>query len=249
VVSATDGSVTNREEAAVTGAQFPLAELAGISPYFALREGGTAGFEPVASLVADTDEAASRLGERIDDVAARLGTTQRWIGASILYEGWASRLTSIYAGCVILAGPVPDLAVARMYYRAPPAGPVDLLASPLVATDPGPGWLALTEHLGLLAAAIRRQVRIGRHLLRGNLASALAGSLATLDRKGHGPLDELIGCAWAQPAELSRYGQWRTTPDGPRYARTTCCGFTRLEGRGRCGDCSLSWRQARPEGR
>jgi hypothetical protein len=229
----------------VTEAQFRLAELARIGPYFALRDRSEPGFEPVTALIADTAQAAARLGERIDDVSARLGTAQRWIGASILFQGWAARLTSIYAGSAVLAGTVPDLSAARLRYRAPPSGPVDLLATPLVAADLGAGWQLLAgEHLDPLASAIRRQVRIGRHLLRGNLASALAGSLMVLARQGHGPLDELIGLAWAQPAELGRYGQWRATPDGPRYARTTCCGYTQLPGGRRCGDCSLSWPRA-----
>jgi hypothetical protein len=229
----------------VTQAQFRLAELARIGPYFALQDGSDAGFEPVTSLIADTAQAAARLGERIDDVSARLGTAQRWIGASILFQGWAARLTSIYAGSAVLAGAVPDLSAARLRYRAPPGGPVDLLATPLVATDLGAGWQLLAgEHLEPLTRAIRRQVRIGQHLLRGNLASALAGSLMMLARQDHGPLDELIGLAWAQPAELDRYGQWRLTPAGPRYARTTCCGYTQLADGGRCGDCSLSWRRA-----
>jgi hypothetical protein len=233
----------------VARTQFPLAELAQTGPYFALRDGGRAGgdvgFEPVASLIADTPQAAARLGQRIDDVSALLGTTQRWIGASIMFQGWAARLTSIYAGSAVLGGPVPDLAAARLYYRVPATGPVDLLAAPLVAADPGTGWQPLAGHLDLLAAAIRRQVRIGQHLLRGNLASALAGSLMVLGRTGHGPLDKLISHAWAQPVELRRYGQWRVTPEGPRYARTTCCGYTRLAGGHRCGDCALSWRLPR----
>jgi hypothetical protein len=229
----------------VTEVQLPLAQLARIGPYFALQDGSGAGFEPVVSLIGDTAQAAARLGERIDDVAARLGTVQRWIGASILFQGWAARLTSIYAGSAVLAGAVPDLSAARLRFRAPPSGPVDLLATPLLATDPGTGWRLLAgQHLDPLARAIRRQVRIGRYLLRGNLASALAGSLMVLAGQGHGPLDELTGRAWAQPAELRRCGWWRDTPDGLRYARTTCCGFTQLEGGGRCGDCPLSWRRA-----
>jgi hypothetical protein len=229
----------------VTEAQFLLADLARIGPYFVLHDGSDAGFEPVTSLIADTTQAAARLGERIGDVSARLGTAQRWIGASILFQGWAARLTSIYAGSAVLAGAVPDLSAARLHYRAPLSGPVDLAATPLVVTDPGAGWRLLArEHLDPLARAIRRQVRIGQHLLRGNLASALAGSLMVLARQGHGPLDELIGLAWAQPAELERYGRWRVTPAGPRYARTTCCGYLQLAGGRRCGDCALAWRRA-----
>jgi len=230
----------------MTEPELPLVELARIGPYFALQDGSAdAGFEPVGALIADTQEAAARLGGRIDDVSARLGTAQRWIGASILFQGWAARLTSVYAGSAVLAGVVPDLSAARLRYRAPPSGPVDLVAAPLVVTDLDSGWrLLLGEHLDPLIRAIRRQVRVGQHLLRGNLASALAGSLMVLSRQGHGPLDELTGLAWAQPAELRRYGTWRATPDGLRYARTTCCGFMQLEGGRRCGDCALSWRRA-----
>lgn len=229
----------------MTEGQFPLAELARIGPYFALRESGDAGFEPVGDLIAGTAPAASVLSDRIDEVSARLGTEQRWIGASILYQGWAARLTSIYAGSALLTGTVPNLSAARLRYRAPAPGPVDLLATQLVATDPAEGWQLLArEHLDPLARAIRHQVRIGQHLLRGNVASALAGSLVVLAMQGLRPLDELIGLAWAQPAELRRYGRWRATPGGRRYARTTCCGLTQLSGGRRCGDCSLAWRRA-----
>jgi hypothetical protein len=230
----------------VTEPQLPLAELARIGPYFALlKDSGGAGFDPVGALIADTPSAAARLGARIDDVSTRLGTTQRWIGASILFQGWAARLTSIYAGSAVLAGAVPDLSAARLRYQAPPSGPVHLLAEPLVAADLATGWrLLIDEHLEPLVRAIRRQVRIGQHLLRGNLASAFAGSLMVLARQGQGPLDELTGLAWARPAELARCGRWRATPDGLRYARRTCCGLTQLPGDRRCGDCALSWRRA-----
>jgi len=236
----------------VTSARIPLAQLAQFGSYLALRDGGTdgdAGFEPVADLLDDTEEGEVRLRARIDDVAARLGTTQRWIGASIMFQGWAARLTSIYTGSVVVAGAVPDLSAARLRYRTTPDGPVDLLAAPLTVTDPGSRWRLLAgEHIDPLANAIRRQVRIGRHLLLGNLASALAGSLMMLAQAGHSRLDELTAAAWAQPAELRRYGQWLTTRDGPHYARTTCCGYMQLRGGRRCADCALSWRRAAATG-
>jgi len=236
----------------VTSARIPLAELARLGSYFALRDGATggeAGFEPVAGLLDGSEESEVRLRARIDDIAARLGTTQRWIGASIMFQGWAAHLTSIYTGSVVLAGAVPDLSAARLQYRRTPDGPVDLLAAPLTVTDPGSGWRLLAGgHIDPLANAIRRQVRIGRHLLLGNLGSALAGSLIVLAQAGHGRLDELTAAAWAQPAELRRYGQWLTARDGPHYARTTCCGYMQLPGGRRCGDCALSWRRAAATG-
>jgi hypothetical protein len=223
-----------------------LGELASIGPYFTLQAGPpdpAAGWEPVTVLTADTGDAGQRLGELIDRTGARLGTDQRWIAASVLFLGWAARLTSIYAGSAVLAGGVPDLDAARLHYRMPASGPAELLAWPLTMVGTGDGWRRLLDgHLGPLSRAVRRPVRIGEHLLLGNLGSAMAGSLAALARAGHGPLETLIAQDWAQPAGLSWCGRWLATPAGPRYARRTCCGYVRLPDGGRCGDCSLTWR-------
>ena len=221
---------------------FRLAELAALGPYFALQEAGATAsgdWQPATAAVTDAD----RLSELIDRVAVRLGGTSRWIAASVFYQGWAARLTSIYAGSIVLGSPVPDLGLDRLHVRVPVSGPAQLLGAPLIAVSADAGWRRLTDdHLTMLAAAIRGQVRIGAQLLRGNLAAALAGSLSAL--AGQVPLADLLRHEWAQPAELARYGQWFDTRPGPRYFRTTCCGFDRVPGGGRCGDCSL----ARPRG-
>jgi iron complex transport system ATP-binding protein len=220
---------------------FRLAGLAALGPYFALQTTGAAAsgdWQPVTALVTD----AGRLAELIDRVAVRLGGA-RWIAASVFYQGWAARLTSIYAGSIVLGSPVPDLGLNRLQVRVPVSGPAELLATPLIAVSVEAGWRRLTDdHLTMLAAAIRGQVRIGAQLLRGNLAAALAGSLGAL--AGQAPLADLLRHEWAQPAGLARYGRWFDTAQGPRYVRTTCCGFDRVPGGGRCGDCSL----ARPRG-
>jgi hypothetical protein len=223
-----------------------LGELASIGPYFALQAGPpdpAAGWLPVTGVTADSGDAGQRLGGLIDRTAGRLATDQRWIAASALFLGWAARLTSIYAGSAVLAGGVPDLAADRLHYRMPPSGPAELLAWPLTMVGTGDGWQSLLDgHLAPLNRAVRRQVRIGEHLLLGNVGSAMAGSLAALARAGHGSLATLIAREWAQPAGLSWCGRWLATPAGPRYARRTCCGYVRVPGGGRCGDCSLTWR-------
>jgi hypothetical protein len=222
---------------------FRLAELAALGPYFALQgdDGCRAGWRPVTGVIADGAE----LAQIVDDIAARLGAAPRWIAASVFYQGWAARLTSIYAGSIVLGGAVPDLAATSLRYLQPPSGPVELLAAPLTAVDAGAGWRRLLgDHLDPLADAVRRQVRIGRHLLLGNLASALAGSAVMLAHAGHGQVEDLISQAWAQPAELARYGHWHPATGGPRYVRTTCCGYDQLSPASRCGDCSLSRRRS-----
>jgi iron complex transport system ATP-binding protein len=226
-------------------ARFLLSELAAVGPYFGLRAGPPSdgsGWRPARELIAD----AEQLSRVLDEVAQRLGAAPRWIAASVFYQGWAARLTSVYAGSLVLRSAIPDLAADGLRYRIPPDAPVQLLAAPLTAVDPATGWRRLfDQHLDPLAASIRGQVRVGQQLLRGNLASALAGSVAMLAGQGHGELAALISLDWAQPAEMRRYGCWRTTPDGIRYVRTTCCGYDLLPDAGRCADCSLVWRRPR----
>jgi hypothetical protein len=226
----------------------PVQELAVIGPYFTLSatEADSRGWRRASALIDDADH----LGEVIGEVAARLGTTQRWIAASVFYQGWAARLTSIYAGSAVTCGAVPDLRADLVRYRHRRSGPVDLSVVQLQPLTTDAGWRHLHDgHLAPLAAAIRGQVRIGGYLLRGNLASALAGALGVLARARREPLDALIGHGWAQPADLAPCGLWVPGPDGPRYARATCCGYEQLEHGGRCGDCSLNWRRSlRPGG-
>jgi hypothetical protein len=219
----------------------PVQQLAAIGPYFALGATGadSQGWLPASSLIQD----AEHLGQVIDEVAARLGTTQRWIAASVFYQGWAARLTSIYAGSAVLCGAVPDLRADLVRYRPRRSGPVDLSVVQLQPLRTDAGWRHLHDgHLAPLAAAVRGRVRIGGYLLRGNAAAALAGALGVLAQARPEPLDALIGHGWAQPANLASCGRWVPGADGPRYARATCCGYEQLEQGGRCGDCSLNWR-------
>jgi ferric iron reductase protein FhuF len=218
-----------------------LGRLAGISSYFAVHDGPADpadGWLPAAGLL---DHGGQPLGEAIDAIDARLATPRRWIAASILFQGWAARLTSIYAGCLVLDGAAPDLAPDRIHYRVPATGPVDMTIDPVVPLDADDAWRRiLDDHLHPLADAFRSQVRAPRRVLEGNIASAMAGSLGTLARTGRGSLTDLIARPWAQPPGLAAYGSWARTAEGPRFARTTCCGYLRIPGAGRCGDCSLA---------
>ncbi len=223
----------------------PLADIGAIGPYFAFgsaRISADAGWRTVPDLIDDD----GCLGQMIDDVAGALGTTQRWIAASIFYQGWTARLTSIYAASACLCGAVPDLRADLVSWRRRQPGPVELNVAPLRSLTPAAGWRSLRdEHLDPLAGAIRRRVRIGRYLLAGNAASALAGALGTIATQRPYPLDSLLRLHWARPVDLASSGRWLRTPAGPRYARTTCCGYEQLDQGGRCGDCSLNWHGAR----
>ncbi|MDR2984272.1 MAG: hypothetical protein LBV34_05460 [Nocardiopsaceae bacterium] len=223
----------------------PLADIATIGPYFELTSLGKSeheGWLAVRTLIDD----AGRLRRMIDDVAVRLGTRQRWIAASVFYQGWAARLTSVYTASAALCGAVPDLGAGLVSFRPRHPGPVELDVAPLRPLTPAAGWRRMrADHLDPLATAIRGEVRIGEHLLRGNVGSALAGALSIVSAQRQLPLESLLSENWAHPDDLALSGRWLRTPDGPRYARLTCCGYDQLDQRGRCGDCSLNWHGGR----
>lgn len=211
--------------------------LSAISAYFALDAELPAGWQPVRALLDEPDVLDVVIGR----VGARLGTDDRRIAASILFQGWAARLTSIYAGSIVLGAPVPDLGADRLRFHQPASGPVRLALATHVPLEPAAAWRRIADaHLEPLVDAIRARIRIGRRQLWGNVASALAGSLGTLDRTGHAPLSDTIDQPWANPGELTGLGSWTARDGGLGYVRTTCCEIERIPGRGRCGDCSLT---------
>jgi hypothetical protein len=226
-----------------------LTALAAAGPYFALDVGtapadGADGWRPAAALVGAPDV----LRAWVDWGAERMHTSDRVIVASILYQGWAARVTSIFAGSVILAGVVPDLGAQSLSYRYPPeGGAIGMAVERLTLLPPDQAWHRLVSaNLEPLGRALRTEVRIGCRLLWGNVASAFAGSLAALDRAGHGPLARLVAAPWAERPELAGLGDWAAVAGAApgagtalRFRRSTCCLFERLPGAGRCGDCSL----------
>lgn len=216
----------------------PTDRLAQIGDFFALEptipDEGT--WITVTELLVD-DEAVAEL---ITSTAARLGTTDQAIAASVLQQGWASRLTSSWAGCIHLVGCAPDLhpdLVARSTRQARGRPRFALRAvrwlSPIAA------WQRLyADHLGVLAVALNRHVRIGRRLLAGNTASSLAGTYETLHRHGTTTVRQLLELDWSTPADMVGLGTWSSGPN-PQFRRTSCCGYERIPGKARCGDCSL----------
>jgi hypothetical protein len=211
---------------------FDLDLAAAIGPFFALAVGTPSGpgWRPASAL---------DVRDWVDWGAGRLGSPDRTVVASLLYQGWAARLTSIYAGSIVLGGRAPDLSAGGLWYRYPPGGgAVELSVAELSLLPPEAAWRAIVDaNLAPLAEAVRREVRVGLRLLWGNVASAMAGSLAVLARTGHARLEDLTAAAWASPPELAGLGSWAGPP--LRFRRTTCCLYERLPGAGRCGDCSL----------
>ena len=218
----------------------PFGTLAELGPFFDLRpapsdEPGWTGVRRMLHDSTATDEA-------VDLYADRLSTSRRDIAGSLLVQGWAGRLTSVFAGSAVLVDGVPDLAADNLFYRFAENAPVEVAIAEVALQDVATGWRRLVDHhLEPLITAVDRRCRAGQRRLWGNVAAAMAGSLGSLARAGVADLGQLTVLPWAQPGELADLGEWVPTAAGLRYARRTCCNIVRVSGYALCSDCVIDW--------
>ncbi|MFD9689369.1 (2Fe-2S)-binding protein [Kitasatospora sp. NPDC059088] len=235
--------------------QSDYARLAALGPYFALDTAPDTdpagppppGFRPLPELYGTGPDAP--LPARIRVVAQRLGTAELRVAASILHLGLAARFWSVGIGSAVLLGTVPTLDHA--WVRIPDHGPIDLWTPP-EPVRPEPGDLVdqlhrsvLIGQLEPLAAAVRAAVPLSARLLRGNAASALAGTLRVLSPRASLPARELVTRLLDRPP-LAGSGTLHTGPRGAAFRRTSCCLYYRTgPGAGLCGDCCFTRPPAR----
>lgn len=165
------------------------------------------------------------------DYAERLGTGERRVAESLLFQGLAARLWSPVVAAAA-RGVVPDLAELR-WRREPIA--LGLVEARGWRVD---GARAAAERVcSVVVDGHLRRLRelmpgLAEGLVWGNAASALVGSLSV------GPevparlaiVRELLG---REP--LAGTGTWGA--DG--FVRRSCCLYYRVPGGGLCGDCCL----------
>ncbi|MFE0153598.1 ATP-binding cassette domain-containing protein [Nonomuraea sp. NPDC059007] len=226
----------------------PAVAVAGTSTlggYFELEVGPPGdGWQPFTDLSADP----SALAGRIDSVAERLGTQERRVAASILFQGLAARLWSPVLGAFIVHDLLLDLPPQDLHWRPVPSGPLPLrIARPTgwQAADPSAAIEPIyrnvvTELLEPLAETTRGIVKLAPGLLWGNAASSLAGSIRAVLRRH----PELTARAVPIGRELLRTKLLKGTgdlaePGRPFFVRRSCCLYYRLPGGGKCGDCAL----------
>jgi hypothetical protein len=210
-----------------------LAEIATIGGYFAMAAGrpspsGASDASEAASL-ADLHKGGTPLEHCVAYVGRRLSTDDRRVAASIFFQGLAARLWSPVAAAHVLGAGI-GFAPAHTWWHpidgcrtdAPSDGTVDDVWPDLL--DP-------------LATTIRSQVGLSAHILRGNAASALVGSLAVLSRVRPELARRCGELARAQLATgpLAGTGDFH---DGG-FVRRSCCLYYRVPGGGLCGDCIL----------
>ena len=132
---------------------------------------------------------AGRAGIAPAEVAER-------VAASIVFLGLAARLVSPSLGAVVLGGVVPDLTLDNLWWRPVDGGPVPLAAGPVTGREIGDAASGrqLDDAAALLsercvqdmtdpvAGAFQALFRLSPLVLRGNIASALAGAAGMLAR-------------------------------------------------------------------
>ncbi|MFH9350657.1 (2Fe-2S)-binding protein [Kitasatospora sp. NPDC017646] len=228
------------------------ARLAAIGPYFALDTSATGtpppDYRPLPELYGTGPDAP--LAARIRVVAQRLGTAELRVAASVLHLGLAARFWSVGLGSAVLLGTVPTLEHA--WARIPDQGPIDLWTPPEPVRPDSAGLVdrlhqaVLVGRLEPLAAAVRAAVPLSARLLRGNAASALAGTLRVLEAHAPGRVLELVAQLLDRPP-LAGSGSLLTGPHGAVFRRTSCCLYYRIgPGAGLCGDCCFTRPPARP---
>jgi iron complex transport system ATP-binding protein len=217
---------------------------------------------PDAPPVTDLYQAGPALADAVDDIAARIGSSERRVAASTLFLGYAARLWSITIGCWATTGLIPDLPAHHLYAELVPDAPIRL-----ELTDPG-GWQpddtadqqTLAEimfdtvvggHLRPLVTAVRAEARVATGLLWGNAASAVVGVAHVLDRHAAptaGRDARLVAAHLLALPPLAGTTRFTCSPDGRlelrSVVRRSCCLFYRVPGGGTCGDCPLTGRPA-----
>ncbi|MFF1648299.1 (2Fe-2S)-binding protein [Streptomyces sp. NPDC058240] len=215
---------------------------ASVGGFFALRTTAPpdGAHRPLARLYAGE---SAPLTARIDTVAARLGTSERRVAASVAHLGLASRLWSVALGPAALTGRFPGLAPGALHWDPQHPAPDDLWldgAESLPGTACRIREVVQYGHLVPLAEAIHRDGPLSDRLLWGNAGSALAGALRQLlawARTHRRP--DVAARARALSAELFDHPDLRNTgaPHDAAFRRRSCCLYYRAPAGGLCGDC------------
>ena len=256
-----------RGVAADVDAAQALAAAGGAGPYFAVEpwvEG--AGWRRARLLASDPAVLVGRVTHARAVIAGRAGiaaaeVTER-VAASIVFLGLASRLVSPSLGAAVLGGVVPYLTLDNLWWRPVDGGPVPLAvrgSGPITGHRIGDAAAGgqLDDAAALLsegcvqgmaepvAGAFRALFRLSPLVLRGNIASALAGAAGMLA----GSFPDRAETAGQLTARILALEPLRGTgelvqPDAsqPRrfLVRRSCCLYYRVPGGGICGDCVLT---------
>ena len=241
-----------------------LAAAADAGPYFTIEPWAEdKGWRPANLLVCDPAVLAERVSYARAVIAGRAqiapAEVAERVAASIVFLGLASRLVSPSLGAAVLGGMVPYLTLDNLWWRPVSGGPVPLAVGPAAGreidgAEPGrqldDAAAMLSEHCvqGMaspVADVFGGLFRLSPLVLRGNIASALAGAAGMLA----GSFPDRAETAAQLTARMLALGPLRGTgelvqPDTsqPRrfLIRRSCCLYYRVPGARTCGDCVLT---------
>lgn len=218
-------------------------------------------WRPLGALISDPAARSQRVSHARGVLARQAAIdpedVDERVAVSTVFLGLASQLVSPVLGAAVAGSVVPRLAIADLWWRPAASGLWPLAARP-VGGD-GVGLLGSDQELreatalvservhdltAPVAAAFGAAFRLSRHVLRGNVASALSGAAAMLavafprraETAGH-LTARVLAAGW-----LRGTGPYvRPDPAQPRWylERRSCCLLYRLPGAGLCGDCVL----------
>lgn len=176
------------------------------------------------------------------------------VAASIVFLGVTSRLVSPLLAAAAVGGvlPVPDFEGIR--WRPAESGPMPIawhgLAAAGVAADPATAAQVLTRTttralIEPMLEAFGSRFLVSRHVLWGNVASALAGAAGMIADSAPihaGRSAAIVDRMLAVPPLLGTAILTRPHPDRARWflIRRNCCLYYRIPGSGMCGDCILT---------
>jgi FhuF 2Fe-2S C-terminal domain len=250
-----------------------LAAAAGAGPYFALEPWAAgAGWRPASLLAHDGAVLSERVTHARHVLAGRAGIATadvaERVAASIVFLGLAARLVSPSLGAAVLRGVVPSLTLDGLWWRPADGGPLPLAVSAVTGWETGSGTgretgdAALDDAAALLSErcvqdlvgpvtdAFQAAFRLSPLVLRGNVASALAGAAGMLA----GAFPDRAETAGRLTARILAREPLRGSgelvqpdPARPRrfLVRRSCCRLYRVPGAGMCGDCVLTPGQVR----
>ncbi|PZG46668.1 iron reductase [Spongiactinospora gelatinilytica] len=212
-----------------------LAEVAGYGAFFALRVGGED-----AAWHSVREDYARGFADLVAATAARHGTRELRVGASIAQLGHAARLWSPVLGTTLAHGVVPDLSRLDRADDGPALRLTTLACRPAGPPEQAAGLLydvVVRGHLEPLAAGLR--VKVAPGLLYGNAASALAEAARAVVAARPDLTDPATRLTTALLAYGGLAGKGAIIAPGLEFRRTTCCLYYRAPGGSKCGDCAL----------
>jgi ferric iron reductase protein FhuF len=231
-----------------------LVSASEIGPYFAVESAVAQGeWRTVADLWTGTGCLSERVNTAREYLGSRTNTeVDLRASASISSLGFLSRLVSPALATACLAGVIPRLDPHHIYWRPVVGGPVPIAFDAIdgITVSTTAEAAAELERMALLPCvlpvltAYSRQFRLSLRVLRGNVASALAGAAGMLIQARTPLVVDPVAVVQATLAlpSLTDTGHYERPFDDRAqrfFVRHNCCLFYRVPGGGTCGDCVL----------